>query len=133
MVSGAKCVGIDGILKAMEKELGNAKVTRVVNKSLKALSKEIEPKFREQIAIYKDTGETVESIVVSGIGREEGIPSIKLGFGAGSRWRLVHLNELGYVKNRNPRGLGVIRRFSAGLEETYLEQMRAKLQEGFKL
>lgn len=133
MASGARISGIDDILRAMEKELGDAKVTRIVNRSLKQTAQDIEPDFRSAIATYKDTGETVDSIVVSGILRSEGVPMVKLGFGAGSRWRLVHLNELGYAKNRNPRGLGVIRRFSAGLEDSFPEKIRVKLQDGFGL
>lgn len=115
----------------LEKKLGPAKVNQVVNKALKEVGKEIEPDFKAALTVYKDTGETIESVVVSGVRRAEGVPMIKLGFGAGSRWRLVHLNEFGYAKKRTPRGLGVIRKFSTRLEGAYPSKIRRKIREGF--
>lgn len=133
MAGSAKLVGLDEVLAKLEQELGEAKVRRVVNKSLREVGKEIEPEFKARIAGYKDTGETTEAVTISGVRREEGIPKIMLGFGPGSRWRLVHLSEFGYSKKRNPRGLGVIRRFSAELEGAYPDKIGDKLRGGFGL
>lgn len=133
MAGSARPVGFDEMLAKMEEELGEAKVKRVVNKALREVGKEIEPEFKARIAGYRDTGETTESVTMSGVRREEGIPKIMLGFGPGSRWRLVHLSEFGYSKKSNPRGLGVIRRFSAELEGSYPGQIGDKLRGGFGL
>lgn len=133
MTNGAEITGIDEVLRNMEKQLGTNKVNRTVNKSLREVGRMIEPDFKEAIGVFKDTGETIDSVTVSGVRRSEGIPGIKIGFGAGSRWRLVHLNEFGYAKQRNPRGLGVIRRFSDELEGVYPKIIKEKLKiEGFK-
>lgn len=133
MASGANLVGFDEVLAKMEKKLGEDKVRRVSNKALREVAKEIEPDFKEAISSYRDTGATVDAIVVSGVSRATGVAQIKIGFGKSdpTRWQLVHLNELGYAHNPSPRGFGVIRRFSEGLESTYPEKIKAHLQDGF--
>lgn len=133
MASGVKITGIDELLTNMERELGEAKVNRVVNKALRETGQEILPDFKAELSSFRDTGETVDSATVSGVSRSSGVPTVKLGFGAGTRWRLVHLSELGYSKNPNPRGFGVIRRFAEKLEETYPTTIANKLRGGFKL
>ncbi|WP_375708828.1 HK97 gp10 family phage protein [Streptococcus dysgalactiae] len=129
---GAELKGIDELLANMEKELGSAKVNRAVNKALKEVGKELEPSFKSAISVYKRTGETVESAVVSGVKRTEGIPTIKLGFIA-PRWRLVHLQELEYGWKKSRRGIGVIRRYSSVLEGIYPQRVQEKLKGEFKI
>lgn len=133
MASGANLIGLEEVLAKMEEKLGEDKVRRVSNKALREVAKEIEPDFKEAISSYRDTGATVDAIVVSGVSRATGVAQIKLGFGKGdpTRWQLVHLNELGYAHNPSPRGFGVIRRFSEALESTYPEKIKAHLQDGF--
>lgn len=77
----ANLKGVEELLANMEKKLGPAKVNRVVNQSLKEIGKELEPSFKSAISVYKRTGETTESTVVSGVRREDGIPKVKLGLG----------------------------------------------------
>lgn len=133
MASGVELVGVDEVLAKMEQRLGEAKVRRVTNKALREVGRELEPEFKQAVASYRDTGATVNAVVVSGISRTTGRAEIKIGFGKGfpSRWQLVHLNELGYDRNRNPRGFGVIRRFSNRLESQYPEKIATRLRAGF--
>ncbi|HEM3878458.1 hypothetical protein Q7V72_03300 [Streptococcus suis] len=133
MGSGVKITGIDELLANMERELGEAKVNRVVNKALRETGQEILPDFKAELSSFRDSGLTIEEATLSGVSRSTGVPMIKLGFGDGSRWRLAHLNELGYAKNPNPRGFGVIRRFAEKLEETYPTTIANKVRGGFKL
>ena len=85
--------------------------------------------FTGALEVFKDTGETIESATVGNVtGAFEGVPMVKLGFGAGSRWRLEHLNELGYAKKSSPRGFGVIRRFSEANREKFKYRLATKLK-----
>ena len=94
MSSGAELKGADDILKRLESKLGDAKIKRIANRSLKDTAKEMEVTFKEAVSVYKRTGETVASVTSGGVSNVSGMPKIKLGFGAGSRWRLVHFNAL---------------------------------------
>lgn len=134
MTDGASLRGIEQVLSNLERHIGEESVRRGVNKALSATAKEIEPDFKEVISTFKDTGATVDAIVISGISRISGAAQVTLGFGKGdpTRWQLVHLNELGYAKNPHPTGFGVIRRFSDSLERAYPEKLHPHLKDSFK-
>lgn len=133
MANGATLVGMEEVLANLEKKLGEPRVRRITNKALRETSKEIEPDFKEAVSVYRDTGLTVDAVTVSGVSRASGVAQVKIGFGKGfpSRWQLVHLNELGYEHNPNPRGFGVIRRFSDKLQREYPEMIRVHLKDSF--
>lgn len=134
MSSGANVRGLEEVLRNMEAKLGPEKVRRATSRALKGAAEETLEDFKEALAVYKRTGETIESATVGRVtGAMEGVPTIKLGFGAGSRWRLVHLNELGYARNPHPRGFGVIRRFSEANGQKYKYRVASRLKvEGFR-
>lgn len=133
MSSGAKLRGFDDVLRNIEARLGDAKVKRATSHALKTVADETLEEFKGALQAYKDTGETIESATAGRVtGLATGVPVVKIGFGEGSRWRLVHLNEFGYGKNPHPRGFGVIRRFSEANAKTYKYRIASHLKiEGF--
>ena len=134
MSNGAELKGFDDVLRNIEMHLGDAKVKRVTSRALKAVANETLEEFKGALEVFKDTGETIESATVGRVtGLPVGVPVIKIGFGEGSRWRLVHLNELGYAKNGHPKGFGVIRRFSESNAQKYKYRIANQLKiEGFR-
>ena len=134
MSSGANLKGFDDILRNLESHLGDAKVQRATSRALKAVANETLEDFKEALEVFKDTGETIESATVGRVtGLAVGIPIVKIGFGKGSRWRLVHLSEFGYTKKAHPRGFGVIRRFSEANAQKYKYRIAKQLKiEGFR-
>lgn len=129
MTSGATLVGFDEVIRNLEARLGDAKVRRSANRALKGAANETLEDFKGALEVFKDTGETIESATVGNVtGAFEGVPMVKLGFGAGSRWRLEHLNEFGYAKKSSPRGFGVIRRFSEANREKFKYRLATKLK-----
>ena len=133
MSSGAELRGFDDVLRNLEVHLGDTKVKRATSQALKAVANETLEEFKGALQVYKYTGETVESATAGRVtGLATGVPVVKIGFGEGSRWRLVHLNEFGYGKNPHPRGFGVIRRFSEAHAKTYKYRIASHLKtEGF--
>ena len=118
--SGANLKGFDDVLRNLEMHLGDTKVKRATSRALKAVANETLEEFKGALEVFKDTGETIESATVGRVtGLAVSVPVVKIGFGEGSRWRLVHLNEFGYAKKAHPRGFGVIRRFSEANAQKY--------------
>lgn len=134
MSSGANLKGFDDILRNLEMHLGDTKVKRATSRALKAVANETLEEFKGALEVFKDTGETIESATVGRVtGLAVGVPIVKIGFGKGSRWRLVHLNEFGYAKKAHPRGFGVIRRFSEANAQKYKYRIANQLKiEGFR-
>ena len=129
MSSGAKLVGFKEVIRNLEAKLGDEKVRHSAIKALKGAATETLEDFKGALGVYKDTGETIASATVGNVtGSFEGVPMVKLGFGAGSRWRLVHLSEFGYAKKAHPRGFGVIRRFSEANKEKFKYRLASKLK-----
>ena len=133
MSSGAELRGFDDVLRNIEARLGDAKIKRATSHALKTVADETLEEFKGALQVYKDTGATIESATAGRVtGLATGVPVVKIGFGEGSRWRLVHLNEFGYGKNPHPRGFGVIRRFSEANAKTYKYRIASHLKiEGF--
>ena len=105
MSSGAELRGIDDVLRNLEVHLGDTKVKRVTSQALKAVANETLEEFKGALQVYKDKEDTIESATVGHVtGLAAGVPVVTIGFGEGSRWRLVHLNEFAYAKNPHPRG-----------------------------
>ena len=131
MSSGAELRGFDDVLRNIDARLGDATIKRATSRALKAVANETLEEFKGALQVFKGTGETIESATVGRVtGLAAGVPVVKIGFGEGSRWRLVHLNEFGYSKNPHPRGFGVIRRFSEAHAKTYKYRMASHLKIG---
>lgn len=134
MSSGANLKGFDDVLRNLEMHFGDTKVKRATSRALKAVANETLEEFKGALEVFKDTGETIESATVGRVtGLAVSVPVVKIGFGEGSRWRLVHLNEFGYAKKAHPRGFGVIRRFSEANAQKYKYRIANQLKiEGFR-
>lgn len=127
----ASVTGTEDILKNIEAKLGKTRATRVINKALRNYGKELKQDVETAVSSYIDTGETHDTVIASGI--KKGPPKeVQVGWGAGSRWRLVHLNEFGYTrfgKYQSPRGMGKLQGVVDKTEGSAFEKMRSELEE----
>lgn len=123
--------GLDNILKNLEAKLGERRTTRVVNKALRSAGEKSQKIVEDATATYIRTGETNETVIASNI-KKNPYKSIEIGWGAGSRWRLVHLSEFGYTrygKYVRPRGMGQLRGAVDEIESTIVPEMQKELKE----
>lgn len=127
----ASVTGTEDILKNIEAKLGKARATRVINKALQNYGKELKQDVETAVSSYIDTGETHDTVIASAI--KKGPPKeVQVGWGAGSRWRLVHLNEFGYTrfgKYQSPRGMGKLQGVVDKTKGSAFEKMRSELGE----
>lgn len=123
--------GMDDIIKNIEAKLGSARTTRVINKALKNYGNELKHDVQAAAETYMDTGETLDTVIVSNV--KKGPPkTIEVGWGQGSRWRLVHLSEFGYTrfgKYISPRGMGKLQGVVDKTEGSALQKLRSELEE----
>lgn len=108
--------GMDEVLAKLDQQLGTRKVNAYSKEALTIMGRYLAVQIKNAVASYRDTGATVQEIVVSTPRKKDGTLTLKLGWdGAGSkqRWRLVHLNEFGYTRSGHtyrPRGIGKIQK-----------------------
>lgn len=129
-----KITGEADILKNIEAKLGKAKTTRIVNKTLKETGDEIVKITKDAVSSYMDTGATYDEVVRSNVkGSALGIKEVSVGWrGDKDRWRLVHLNEFGYVRKGrfvSPRGMGKVQSAADKAQQVAFKRMRSGLEE----
>ncbi|WP_277295649.1 HK97 gp10 family phage protein [Streptococcus hyointestinalis] len=132
-MADVELTGLDEVIAKMTEKLGEARVNRVVNKAMREVAEEAEDDLKSAVSAFADTGQTVAQTTHSNVSRADyGIPTVKIGWGQGSRWRLEHLQEFGYTrygKSYSPRGRGVLRNYVNMYESKYKKQMQDKLKE----
>lgn len=130
--------GLDTVIKMMEQELGDRKVRRIVNKTMNDAGDEFKEGLAKAVSSYSNgskesTGATAEEVVRGRASKRGGTHSVKVGWrGPKQRYRLVHLNEFGYVrggKRHSPRGVGVIRKYIDVSGKEFILNVRKGLEE----
>ena len=120
MASGATLRGFDEVIRNLEAKLGDAKVRRSANRALKGAATETLEDFASSSTSfqrYRRNNRKRNSRKCNGC--FEGVPMVKLGFGAGSRWGWA--SDEWWTCEKSIQGdFGVIRRrFSEANKEKF--------------
>jgi hypothetical protein len=108
--------GMDEVLSNLEKKLGTRAVNKVSKEALNIAGRYMAVQLKSAVSSYRDTGATVNEIVVGKSKLVGGIRKIGIGWdgtGTKQRYRLVHLNEFGYTRfgrHYSPGGLGKVQK-----------------------
>ncbi|MDW8515822.1 HK97-gp10 family putative phage morphogenesis protein [Priestia flexa] len=112
--------GLNQLLSTLEKKYGPAAVQRISDQALKEGAKAFVRELKLQFELFKDTGGSIEEITISKPMTIAGARTIKVHWrGPKGRYRIIHLNEWGTVKNPNPKGKGAIARALRNAEKAY--------------
>ncbi|MGR6338179.1 HK97-gp10 family putative phage morphogenesis protein [Priestia megaterium] len=112
--------GLNKLLSDLEKQLGKVNVQRISDYALKEGAKVFVRELKTQFQPFKDTGASIDEITISDPFTLNGVRTIKIYWhGPEGRYRIIHLNEWGTVKNPNPRGKGAIARAMRNAENAY--------------
>lgn len=127
--------GVDEVIAKLEKKYSKGRLDKVERRALQMGATHAKYQLKYAVESYKDTGQTVREVSASKARRRGGKLQAKVGWGQGSRWRLVHLNEWGYTKNGHtysPRGLGVVQKAFDGMKDEVKEVQIEALKRGLK-
>lgn len=126
--------GVDELLKSIDEQFSERRSATIQNKAVNEAAEKFKDGLAEAIASYKDTGATVEETTRSRASKKaDGTRTSRIGWnGPKQRYKLIHLNEFGYVrwgKRYNPRGMGVIRAYIDKSQKVYFENLKTGLME----
>lgn len=122
--------GEEKVLEELEKKLGKESMQHAIDKALLGGANMFVKELKKQFETFKDTGASIEEITVTGPMWEGGERVIKVHWkGPKGRYRIIHLNEWGTIKNPNPRGKGAIARALKNSESAYRQAVKHALQE----
>lgn len=123
--------GLNELIKNLEKRLGQDRARQISDQALKDGAKVFVRELKLQFESFKDTGATIEEITVSEPMWLAGNRVIKVHWrGPKGRYRIIHLNEWGTVKNPNPRGKGAIARAMRNAENAYRNAIKRAIERG---
>ncbi|MGM8215174.1 hypothetical protein ACLIA0_06295 [Bacillaceae bacterium W0354] len=123
--------GVEEIIKALEQKLGKDNMQKISDKALLKAADEFVKALKIEFERFKDTGASIDEITVTGPVWDGGVRVIKVHWrGPKGRYRIIHLNEWGTIKNPNPRGKGAIARAMKNSEKAYREAVKKALESG---
>lgn len=126
--------GVDEVIKALDEQFSERRSSSIQNKTVNEATEIFKEGLAEAISVYSDTGATVGETTRSRASKKaDGTRTSRVGWsGPKKRYKLIHLNEFGYVrwgKRYNPRGTGVIRAYIDKSQKIYIENIRTGLLE----
>lgn len=126
-----KVEGLDKLLSNLEKKYGKENMNYIVDHALKKGAEVFKSELEKEFETFKDTGASRDEIQVSAPMTVSGVRTIKVYWrGPKERYRLIHLNEFGTVRNPNPKGKGAIVRAMRNAEEAYKRVVKEELGRG---
>jgi len=124
-----KIKGLKKLQDDLEAKLGPLKMRVISDAALTAAAKVFVTELQSQMDAVKDTGASVDEITLTPIYSERGTRTITVKWkGPKNRYRIIHLNEFGTVKNPNPKGKGAIARSLVNSEAAYKAAIKAVLK-----
>lgn len=129
----AEIKGQKQLMAELEKRFGKRSMTRKIDAALREGAKVFEKALIYEFATTPDKGyaegATIDEITISDPMWLGGERVIRIHWrGPDNRYRIIHLNEWGTVKNPNPPRKGVIARTMKKAEAAYRQAVRRSLE-----
>lgn len=131
--------GVDEVIKALDDQFSERRSTRIQNQAINEATESFREGLEKAVSVYSDgsgssTGATASETTSSRASKKaSGVRTSRVGWnGPKQRYKLIHLNEFGYVrwgKKYNPRGSGVIRAYIDKAQNVYIKDIRTGLLE----
>ncbi|MGD6873016.1 hypothetical protein ACQCU1_12635 [Sutcliffiella horikoshii] len=125
-----KIHGLDKLLRDLESRLGTVAMQKISDKALLDAAEIFVDALKREFASFRDTGGSIEEITISPIMLVNGVRTIKIHWsGPKGRYRIIHLNEWGTIKNPRPRGKGAIARTLNNAKKAYQDALKKAIKE----
>lgn len=126
-----KLKGLKEIERALERKYGRQKMKKISDEALLAGGQVIVEAIKKSFESFKDTGASIDEVTLSRPYSLNSVRTIKIHWkGPDGRYRIVHLNEFGTIKNPNPRGKGAIDRALRSGRDAYFKIVKRHLEKG---
>ncbi|CAN7411091.1 hypothetical protein LJR015_004018 [Peribacillus frigoritolerans] len=126
-----KITGEKKMMAEIEKRYGQIKMQQLSDKALKKGAEVFVRELQSQFESFKKSGASIEEMTISEPTWVNGSRTIKIHWkGPKNRYRIIHLNEFGTVKNPNPKGRGAIARAMRNAEKEYRDTIKRVIKEG---
>lgn len=123
--------GLNKLLGELENRLGKKATQRISDQALKEGAEVFVKELKSQFESFRDTGASIDEITISNPTWVGNTRTVKIHWkGPDGRYRIIHLNEFGTVKNPNPDGKGAIARSMRNAENAYRNAIKRAIERG---
>lgn len=117
---GVEITGLKRLEAKLEEKFGQARMQEITDKALLEGAEVIKKELEQNFESFRDTGASIDEITISEPkagpnGRRREIHWV----GPKGRYRLIHINEWGTIKNPNPAGKGKVAASLEGGKKAY--------------
>ncbi|SDX65132.1 hypothetical protein [Salimicrobium album] len=132
----AEVKGMQKVLKELESRFGENGMQQVSDAALKAASLVFLENLKSEFSTFSDgegysQGYSLEEITASEPRTINGKRVIDVYWkGPHGRYRIIHLNEFGTIRKRNPPGKGAIARAVKNSEKAYKQAIKQAIERG---
>lgn len=115
-----KITGLQSLQDELAERYGKAKMQEITDRALLEGAEVIKKELEQNFESFRDTGASIDEITISRAiagrnGRRREIHWV----GPKDRYRLIHINEWGTIKNPNPAGKGKVAASLEGGKKAY--------------
>lgn len=127
--------GVQELQRELEQRFGEANMKRISDNALREAAQYFLLELKKELATFSGvpgtTGATVDEAQLTEPYDKAGVRTISVHWrGPKNRYRIIHLNEYGTVKNPNPKGKGAIARALKNAEGKYRETIKNAIARG---
>lgn len=125
-----KISGLSKLQAELENRLGQKKMEKIVDDALLSGAKVFKKELQQNFESFRDSGASIDEITISEpIAGPKG-RSRKIHWkGPNGRYRLIHINEWGSIKNPNPRGKGKVAASLQSGKKEYRKIIKKELED----
>lgn len=125
-----KISGLSKLQSEIKNRLGPQKMEKIVDGSLLSGAKVFEKELKQNFESFRDTGASVDEITISDPIIGEKGRSRKIHWkGPNGRYRIIHINEWGTIKNPNPKGKGKVAASLQSGKKEYRKVIKKEFEE----
>lgn len=133
-MASIEVTGTGQVMNEIEKKFGNKQMNKLSTRALRKAAEMFLTELKKELSSVNGpyrTGATVEEAELHGpVKGRRGTMYVIRWRGPKDRYRLIHINEWGTVKNPNPPLKGAIARMMKNVEKRYYKRIEKELKKG---
>ena len=123
-----KVYGVNRLIGELEAKFNGKRIERLTSAALEKGALVVGMEILRQLRTFKDKGYTIDEMTISDP-YSDGNPTVRIYWsGPHNRYRIIHLNEWGTIRNPNPRGKGKIAKALKLSRKAYGQAVRDELR-----
>lgn len=121
--------GVNRLVNELESKFGKRRLDSITKSAIEKAVLVVSMELYRQLATFKDKGYTIDELTISDTKSDAEGPRVTIYWrGRHDRYRIIHLNEWGTIRNPRPRGKGKIAKALKIAQKPYGKVVRDEIR-----